>query len=63
MPSLVVTCYAVFGDTSGWPAFSPGRRSGLEESEGVCVGGVRRGGRGNCRRDVIVEKIVMKIHL
>lgn len=35
----------------------------VEESEGVCVGGVRRGGRGNCCRDVIVEKIVMKIHL
>lgn len=44
--------------------FPLGRGVDVEESEGVCVGGVRRGGRRNCRPDVIVEKIIiMKIHL
>lgn len=62
VPSQVVTGCAVFGDTSGWPAFPPGRRSGCgRERRGVCG---KRGGRGNCRRDVVVEKtIIMKIHL
>lgn len=57
MPSLIVSCHAVFGSYR-WEvcSFLRGNGESVDLGEGEVWGGRRRGRRGGCGQDIVYEK-------